>query len=88
VASGKIPGGLFANFVNLGVPDVLKRVFILKVVLMKYVIALCALLVFFIAVPAHAQTGCADSPENPTAILALVGTAGFFLSHAKARRRL
>ncbi len=27
----------------------------------------------------HAQTGCVNSPENPTAILAAVGSAGAVL---------
>jgi XrtJ-associated TM-motif-TM protein len=36
-------------------------------------------------VMAHAQTGCTDSPENPTAVLALVGFAGAFFSTARAR---
>ena len=40
----------------------------------------------------HAQTGCADSPEDPTVILALVGGAGAFFAYArgrvKARRNL
>lgn len=31
---------------------------------------------FFIPVLAHAQTGCANSPECPTAVLGLVGAAG------------
>ncbi len=43
-----------------------------------------------ITVPLHAQSGCTDSPENPTAILALVGSAGALVSslrnRAKARR--
>jgi XrtJ-associated TM-motif-TM protein len=40
-----------------------------------------------LAIPAlaHAQGGCIDSPENPTAVLALVGSAGALL--ASARRR-
>lgn len=29
-----------------------------------------------IAVPLRAQTGCDDSPEDPTAVLAMVGGAG------------
>lgn len=29
-----------------------------------------------VATPALAQGGCVDSPENPTAVLALVGSAG------------
>jgi len=38
-----------------------------------------------VAVPLRAQTGCTDSPENPTAVLALVGSAGAFISMARAR---
>ena len=37
-----------------------------------------------ISVPLHAQTGCTDSPENPTVVLALVGSAGAFFSTARA----
>jgi len=33
----------------------------------------------------HAQSGCDDSPENPTAILALVGGAGLFAQHMYRR---
>jgi len=40
-----------------------------------------------IAAPVHAQTGCTDSPENPTVILALVGGAGALLSSLRARLR-
>jgi XrtJ-associated TM-motif-TM protein len=29
---------------------------------------------------AYAQSGCTDSPENPTIVLVLVGSAGAFLS--------
>ncbi len=36
--------------------------------------ALFALIVLAPSV-AHAQTGCINSPESPTAVLALVGTA-------------
>ncbi|HUK26344.1 MAG TPA: PExPT-CTERM protein [Terriglobales bacterium] len=35
------------------------------------------------ALPLYAQHGCVDSPENPTAILGLVGAAGFFYSPVK-----
>jgi XrtJ-associated TM-motif-TM protein len=35
----------------------------------------------------YAQGGCVDSPENPTAILAIVGTAGGFFVLARARFR-
>jgi XrtJ-associated TM-motif-TM protein len=40
-----------------------------------------------IAVPLHAQTGCTDSPENPTAMLALVGGAGALFSTLRARMK-
>lgn len=44
-------------------------------------------LLFFVSVsvPLHAQGGCVNSPENPTAVLAVVGSAGAFLF---SRRRL
>ena len=44
-----------------------------------------------VAAPLHAQTGCGDSPENPTVVLALVGGAGACFStlrtRLKARRK-
>jgi XrtJ-associated TM-motif-TM protein len=50
------------------------------------------LLLFSGALPLHAQGGevgtggdCAESPENPTAILALIGSAGAFCVSARAR---
>jgi XrtJ-associated TM-motif-TM protein len=58
------------------------RIFENKIVRM----ALLAVAVLAVPMVAHAQTGCTDSPENPTVVLALVGSAGaFFVS---ARRRL
>ena len=42
-------------------------------------------LLLTVAVPLHAQTGCTDSPENPTVVLALVGSAGALLSTVRAR---
>jgi XrtJ-associated TM-motif-TM protein len=42
-------------------------------------------LLLFAVHPLHAQTGCTVSPENPTAILAVVGSAGAFLASARAR---
>jgi XrtJ-associated TM-motif-TM protein len=30
------------------------------------------------ALPLRAQTGCDDSPEDPTVVLAMVGSAGAF----------
>jgi XrtJ-associated TM-motif-TM protein len=44
-------------------------------------------LYLLIAFPLHAQTGCTDSPENPTAVLALVGGAGALFSALRARGR-
>jgi XrtJ-associated TM-motif-TM protein len=38
-----------------------------------------------IALPLHAQTGCLTSPENPTAVLAVVGSVGAFLATARTR---
>jgi XrtJ-associated TM-motif-TM protein len=46
---------------------------------------LLVLTVLCIALPLYAQNGCDDSPEDPTAILALVGAAGAFLSVARSR---
>ncbi len=44
----------------------------------------CAVLVL-VAVPLHAQSGCTDSPENPTVVLALVGGAGAMFSAVRTR---
>lgn len=45
-------------------------------------------LVLFIALPLRAQTGCVDSPEDPTVVLALVGGAGTLAAGLwRARRR-
>ena len=44
----------------------------------------CAV-ILCVAAPLHAQTGCSDSPENPTIVLALVGSAGALFSTARAR---
>ncbi|MDE1155776.1 MAG: PExPT-CTERM protein [Acidobacteriaceae bacterium] len=42
----------------------------------------------FAAVPAmFGQNGCIDSPENPTAILALVGAAGVGVTALRQRFR-
>jgi XrtJ-associated TM-motif-TM protein len=52
--------------------------------------ALLAITVLAVSAVAHAQTGCDDSPEDPTVILAFVGSAGAIFSmirtRAKARR--
>lgn len=50
---------------------------------------LCFALLLALALPLHAQEGvidgCDSSPENPTAILAVVGSAGAFFVSARAR---
>jgi XrtJ-associated TM-motif-TM protein len=38
-----------------------------------------------LALPLYAQDGCVQSPENPTAILAVVGSAGAFFVSLRAR---
>lgn len=49
-------------------------------------LAVCAALIL-VAMPLHAQNGCTDSPENPTAVLALVGGVGALWSVVRARMR-
>ena len=53
----------------------------------KIVYVIAAVLVFCVAGPVYAQGGCVNSPENPTAILALVGSAGAFFVAARSRFR-
>jgi XrtJ-associated TM-motif-TM protein len=38
-----------------------------------------------VALPLYAQGGCVNSPENPTAILAVVGSAGACFVSVRAR---
>ncbi len=43
-------------------------------------------ILFSAALPLHADAGgCVNSPENPTPILAVVGSAGAFFVSARAR---
>lgn len=52
----------------------------------KSSLLLASLALLFAAVaPLYAQSGCTDSPENPTVILAVVGSAGAFLATARNR---
>jgi XrtJ-associated TM-motif-TM protein len=48
---------------------------------------LLAVAVLCMPVICHAQGGCVDSPENPTALLALVGTAGAVIPMLRSRLR-
>ena len=50
-------------------------------------LALVYVLMLAVALPLHAQTGCTDSPENPTVVLALVGGVGALFSTVRARVR-
>ncbi len=47
---------------------------------------LLALLLATAVLPLRAQTGCADSPEDPTIVLALVGGAGALVASVRASR--
>jgi XrtJ-associated TM-motif-TM protein len=40
-----------------------------------------------VAVPAHAQPGCDDSPENPTLILAGLAGGAYAISSIRTRMR-
>lgn len=52
------------------------------------IVSRIALVGSFLLIPvlAHAQTGCIDSPECPTAVLGLVGAAGAAL-YSRLRSR-
>jgi XrtJ-associated TM-motif-TM protein len=59
---------------------------------MKLRFTLAALALIALTTAAHAQggtvtSGCGDSPENPTAILALVGSAGAGLTALRQHLR-
>jgi XrtJ-associated TM-motif-TM protein len=51
------------------------------------VVLLGLALVALVTTPLYAQTGCTDSPENPTAVLALVGGAGAMFSAVRAKMK-
>lgn len=50
-------------------------------------VCLCSVLLLSCAKPLFAQTGCIESPENPTVILGVVGAAGAFFSTLRYRAR-
>jgi XrtJ-associated TM-motif-TM protein len=54
---------------------------------MKLSLLIVVAVVCFVGVPAFAQSGCVDSPENPTALLALVGSASAFAAVVRSRCR-
>jgi XrtJ-associated TM-motif-TM protein len=47
---------------------------------------LLVLMLGALVLPLRAQTGCDDSPEDPTIVLALVGGAGALLASVRAAR--
>ena len=49
-------------------------------------ISLLVLTLAALVLPLHAQTGCDDSPEDPTIVLALVAAAGAFAASFRATR--
>jgi XrtJ-associated TM-motif-TM protein len=53
----------------------------------KFPLYLVAAVLLIASAPLYAQGGCVNSPENPTAVLALVGSAGAFLVAARGRFR-
>ena len=50
-------------------------------------VVLGSAMLVLVAAPLYAQTGCDNSPENPTVVLALVGGAGAVFSAIRARVR-
>ena len=55
--------------------------------LKKTALAFAFALLLAAALPLHAQTGCDDSPEDPTIILALLGGVGALITSLRARSR-
>ena len=51
----------------------------------KSTLLLIGSVVLLSALPVYAQGGCVNSPENPTVVLALIGSAGVFFASARAR---
>lgn len=49
-------------------------------------LVVCAVFLL-IAAPLRAQSGCTDSPENSTVVLAIVGGVGAMVSAVRARAR-
>ena len=55
-------------------------------IMKKHVLVPAIALVFLMSsCPMYGQVGCEDSPENPTAILALVGIAGVCVAQMRSR---
>ena len=54
---------------------------------LTYALAAIAIIMFALAVPLHAQGGCADSPEDPTVALALVASVGAGIAYMRTRMK-
>lgn len=54
--------------------------------LKKSAIATGILLVFALALPLRAQSGCTDSPEDPTLVMGLVAGALTYVAMVRAAR--
>jgi XrtJ-associated TM-motif-TM protein len=54
--------------------------------LKKTALAFAFTLMLALALPLRAQTGCDDSPEDPTIVLALVGGGGALIAGIRASR--
>ncbi len=52
-----------------------------------FFVAVVGVALFAVASPALAQNGCVNSPENPTVILALVGSASGAMVALRTRLR-
>src|SRR5215469_4889491 len=72
--------------------ELVRRYFPKEDTMKKSLLLLGFALFLSVALPLHAQSAtivtdgdCADSPENPTVILAVVGSAGAFLASARSR---
>jgi XrtJ-associated TM-motif-TM protein len=52
----------------------------------RAILSIALAIPLIVALPAHAQTGCDDSPENPTLVLA--GLAGGVFAVSSLRTRL
>jgi len=55
--------------------------------LKKALLAMMFAVMLAVALPLRAQTGCDDSPEDPTIVLALVGGAGALIAGVRSARR-
>lgn len=53
----------------------------------KLLVFAAFIVVVAVTTPLNAQNGCVNSPENPTALLAVVGSAGALIASARNRFR-